>query len=108
MTDSDTREGTEATGGPAEEEHHPGVKEYVEIGIILAVLTAIEVGLYFAPVPRAVAVPALLGLTAAKFVLVVLWFMHLRFDSKWFRRLFWTGVIGASALFLVTVLITTL
>ncbi len=108
MSDTDTREGTGAPEGHGGEHHHPGVKEYVEIGVILAVLTAIEVGLYFAPVPRAIAVPALLALTAAKFVLVVLWFMHLRFDSRWFRRLFWTGVIGASILFLVTVLITIL
>lgn len=108
MTDTGTREPAGSTEGSGEGHGHPGVKEYVEIGIILAVLTAIEVGLFFAPVPRAVAVPSLLALTAAKFVLVVLWFMHLRFDSQWFRRLFWTALIGASLLFLVTVSITVL
>ncbi len=103
MADTETKE-PHASG---EEHHHPGVKEYVEIGVILAVLTAIEVGLYYADVPRQVAVPALLALTAAKFVLVVLWFMHLRFDSRWFRRLFWTGVIAASLLFFVTTILLT-
>ena len=103
MADTDTKE----PDAPGEEHHHPGVKEYVEIGVILAVLTAIEVALYYADVPRQVAVPALLTLTAAKFVLVVLWFMHLRFDSRWFRRLFWTGVIAASVLFFFTTILLT-
>ena len=103
MADTDTKE----QQAPEDEHNHPGVKEYVEIGVILAVLTAIEVGLYYADVPRQATIPALLILTAAKFVLVVLWFMHLRFDSVWFRRLFWTGVIIAGVLyFLLTLLLT--
>lgn len=101
MADTETRD------KDAPEPHHPGVKEYVEIGVILAVLTAIEVGLYYADAPRQATIPALLALTAAKFVLVVLWFMHLRFDSRWFRRLFWAGVIIAAVLyFVITVLLT--
>ena len=104
MSDTETRE---QDASPHDEHNHPGVKEYVEIGVILAVLTAIEVGLYYADIPRQVTIPALLGLTAAKFVLVVLWFMHLRFDSRWFRRLFWAGVLLASVLFFVAVVLLT-
>ncbi|HVL98559.1 MAG TPA: cytochrome C oxidase subunit IV family protein [Egibacteraceae bacterium] len=85
----------------AESEHgwHPGVTEYVQIGVILAVLTAIEVALYFAPVIRQVTVPALLFLTALKFVLVVAWFMHLRFDHRLFRRVFLVGLALATTVF---------
>lgn len=85
----------------AESEHgwHPGVSEYVMIGVILAVLTAIEVALYFAPVLRSVTIPALLFLTALKFVLVVAWFMHLRFDATFFRRVFMVGMALAAAVF---------
>ena len=39
--------------------------------------------------------PALLIMMAIKFVMVVLFFMHLRFDSKWFNMAFWTGLILA-------------
>ncbi|HVM15122.1 MAG TPA: cytochrome C oxidase subunit IV family protein [Egibacteraceae bacterium] len=95
----------------AESEHqwHPGPTEYIQIGIFLAVLTAIEVALYFAPVIRQVTVPALLFLTALKFVLVVAWFMHLRFDHLLFRRVFMVGIVLAAGVFgivIVTMLIT--
>ena len=85
----------------ADTEHsdHPGVTEYVQIGIILAVLTGLEVGLFFVDVPRAVSVPALLFLTAVKFVLVVAWFMHLRFDNRLFRRLMLVGLALAGAVY---------
>ena len=78
---------------------HPGVAEYVSIGVILAVITGIEVGLFFAGAPRAVSVPTLLFLTVLKFGLVVGWFMHLRFDNRLFRRLLMAGVAIALAVF---------
>lgn len=89
----------------AESEHgwHPGVSEYVMIGVILAVLTALEVALSFAPVVRAVVVPALLFLTVLKFVLVVAWFMHLRFDHIFFRRVFMVGLTLAATVFGIVV-----
>lgn len=85
----------------AEQEHgwHPGVAEYVQIAVILAVLTAAEVGLYFAPVMRPVTVTALIVLTLAKFGLVVAWFMHLRFDHRMFRRVFMVGLALAVTIF---------
>ena len=81
---------------------HPGPTEYVQIGIILAVITGIEVALYYADA-GAFTVPALLFLTVVKFALVIFWFMHLRFDSKLFRRIFFFGVILALAVFSATV-----
>lgn len=109
MADTEIKD---AVGGPAQSTeakhaHHPRVGEYIEIGIILAVLTAIEVALFYAPVPREVAVPSLIGLTIAKFVLVVMWFMHLRFDSKVFRRMLIAGVLLAAILYAVAVVLVT-
>ena len=78
---------------------HPGVADYVSIGVILAVITAIEVGLFFVDVSRAISVPTLLFLTVLKFVLVVGWFMHLRFDNRLFRRLLLAGVFIALVVF---------
>ncbi len=87
----------------AEEEghSHPGVGQYVEIGVILAVLTGIEVTMYIyrEPLGPSITTPALLILTAIKFMLVVLWFMHLRFDHKMFRRVFFFGVGLATFVF---------
>jgi cytochrome c oxidase subunit IV len=97
---TDTQHGTDTEHG-----NHPSVGQYVEIGVILAVLTAIEVALFFADVPREVTIPALLFLTAMKFILVVAWFMHLRFDHRIFRRLFIGGALLAGVLFAILILI---
>ena len=82
-----------------DEQYHPGTSEYIQIGIILAVLTAIEVSLYFLDIAQQLEIPALLALTAIKFVLVGFWFMHLRFDSPLFRRVFFVGVVLAFVIF---------
>jgi cytochrome c oxidase subunit 4 len=49
-------------------------------------------------------VPTLLLLSAIKFGMVVLWFMHLRFDSRLFGRLFVAGLALALSLFIVVLL----
>lgn len=82
---------------------HPDSSQYIVVGIILAVFTAIEVAISFATVPASVAVPSLIILTILKFALVVLWFMHLRFDSGWFRRLFMFGLVIALAVYAATI-----
>ena len=84
---------------------HPSPKEYVRIAVVLAVVTAIEVGIYYAEISRGLLIPALLILAAIKFVLVVLWYMHLRFDSRTYARFFMIGLAGAVTLFLVVLLI---
>ncbi len=69
-------------------DNHPGPREYVVIGIILAVLTALEVGAFFLDATSALVVSILLTLSFAKFVIVVGYFMHLKFDDPRFRALF--------------------
>jgi cytochrome c oxidase subunit 4 len=83
---------------------HPSPKEYIRIAVVLAVVTAIEVGIYYAEISRALLIPALLILAAIKFVLVVLWYMHLRFDSRTYARFFMIGLAGAVTLFLLVLL----
>lgn len=81
---------------------HPGVAQYVEIAIFLAVFTALEVALYEGMRRGLIAwigVTGLLVVTALKFALVVLWFMHLRFDHALFRRVFLVGIVLAIAVF---------
>jgi cytochrome c oxidase subunit 4 len=90
-----TVEETEA----AELAHHPEPIVYVKVAVVLTVVTAIEVAIYYVSAIRDVLVPSLLALAAIKFALVVLWFMHLRFDSKIFRRLFVFGLVLAILVF---------
>jgi cytochrome c oxidase subunit 4 len=83
------------------EEKHPGPLEYVQIGAILAVITAIEVGIYYIDLSQALLVTALLVFSAAKFSLVVLWFMHLKFDHPLFSTMFIMGFFLALSIFVV-------
>ncbi|MGH2540043.1 MAG: cytochrome C oxidase subunit IV family protein [Actinomycetota bacterium] len=89
------------SGAPHRE--HPSPKEYIRIGVILGVLTALEVATYYVDV-GGVLVPTLLGLAAVKFALVVMWFMHLRFDSPTYARFFLMGLAGAATLYLVVLI----
>jgi caa(3)-type oxidase subunit IV len=87
----------EAHDGP----RHPEPRQYVTIAIVLAVITAIEVGVYYITAVKDLLVPMLLTMSVIKFVLVALWFMHLRFDSHVFRRFFLIGIVLALLVFAV-------
>lgn len=78
------------------EHAHPGPAAYVKVALILAFVTALEVGAYYiSGLSPHVLSAILLVMMVVKFALVGLWFMHLRFDSILFRRLFVTGIILA-------------
>ena len=83
---------------------HPSPREYVRIGIILVVLTAIEVAISYSDIRSAIMIPALLGLAFVKFLLVVLWFMHLKFDDRRYARFFVMGLALAFTLFLIVLI----
>lgn len=88
--------------GPVEERelsHHPGPRQYVGVAVVLAIITSIEVAIYYIDAVRSLLVPMLIFFSFLKFVMVVLWFMHLRFDSRLFRRLFVTGLVLAFIVF---------
>jgi cytochrome c oxidase subunit 4 len=83
----------------AHKEHgHPTAGVYAKVGLVLFVLTALEVGLYeitygshAGPSAEAIKpffVPLLLLLSAAKFALVAMFYMHLKQDHKLFSGVF--------------------
>ncbi len=80
---------------------HPGPREYVKIAVILAVVTIAEVTIYYMKLRHGILIPALLGFSALKFSLVVLWFMHLKFDHRTFAKTFVTGLAIATTIYLV-------
>jgi cytochrome c oxidase subunit 4 len=78
-----------AVGGPhVEEEHHPQAPTYIVVAIILTILTAFEIGVFYAPFLQAILVPLLIILAVLKFILVAAFYMHLHFDSRVFSGLF--------------------
>jgi len=90
-------------GAPPARRHgaHPGPLEYVQIGAVLAMLTAIEVAVYYVNIQQGLFITILLALSATKFAFVVLWFMHLRFDSRLFSTMFIGGFALAASVFVV-------
>ena len=87
------------------EHAHPSDLEYIKVAIVLAAITLAEVLVYYVEALEDFLVPILLVMSAFKFVIVVLWFMHLRFDSRLFRRFFVTGLL--LALFVYLIVLTT-
>ena len=78
------------------EHAHPKAKEYLGIAVILTVITAVEVAIFYIPAMKPVLVPSLLVLSALKFALVVMFYMHLKFDHQLFSWLFVVPMVLAA------------
>ena len=68
---------------------HASTRTYIQVAVVLAIITAVEVAsLYIPGIPNSLLVISLLGMSVVKFVLVVGFFMHLRYDHNIMRSLF--------------------
>ena len=74
---------------------HPTAKTYVIIGVVLTIITAVEVAIFYIPALAGVLVPTLLLLSALKFALVVMFYMHLKCDSTLFSSVFFAPMVLA-------------
>ena len=84
---------------------HPTPKRYVQIAIVLGILTAIEIALYYTEdIVGVFTDPILIILAVGKFIIVVGWFMHLRFENKMINRFFAGGMILALFLFAIVMI----
>jgi caa(3)-type oxidase subunit IV len=72
----------------SEHAHPAGPRTYLVIGIFLLLLTVMEVAVFYIRALAVVLVPVLLLLALAKFALVAMFYMHLRFDHRWFSYMF--------------------
>jgi cytochrome c oxidase subunit 4 len=81
-------------------EEHPGERVYVNVAIILAVITALEVVIYYVDALSGILVPTLIIMSLAKFVTVVGYFMHLKYDDRRFAWIFSAGLLTAIAVFI--------
>jgi cytochrome c oxidase subunit 4 len=89
----------------AHEEHHPQWNTYWKVALILTLITVGEVWMYYVPsiVASRAFVPGLLTLSALKFAIVVMFYMHLKYDHKLFRTLF-TGPLFIAASILIALM----
>ena len=90
---------------PDHAHEHPTWKQYRWVALILTVITIFEVWAYYIPsfVASRGFVPTLLILSALKFTIVVMFYMHLKYDHRLFRVLF-TGPLLIAALTLLALM----
>jgi cytochrome c oxidase subunit 4 len=67
---------------------HASVRTYLYVALVLTAITALEVGVIYIRFLTPIVVPLLLAMSVAKFVLVVMFFMHLRYDARSLTGLF--------------------
>ena len=89
-----------------EVQHHPGWSTYWKVALILTLITVAEVWAYYVPsfVASRAFVPSLLAMSALKFAIVVMFYMHLKYDHKLFRVLF-TGPLLVAPVTLISLLL---
>lgn len=86
-------------------EHGWPDRKYIWLAVFLAAVTAAEIWAHSVDVLGPLFVPAMIIMMVVKFLAVVLFFMHLRFDSPIFGWLFWSGLglaVGVYVAFLLT------
>jgi cytochrome c oxidase subunit 4 len=91
MSDQAIEHGHGAHGHAAHAVHeseHPGWQVYTLVAVVLIVLTAMEIGVFYAPFLQAWLVPMLIVLAILKFILVAGFYMHLKYDAAVFTTLF--------------------
>jgi cytochrome c oxidase subunit 4 len=96
-----------AAPAPVDEHEHPDARQYVLIAVVLVILTGIEVATSYLEgyVNSNILITALALMAATKFFLVAAWYMHMRMDAPLFRRLFVLGIIGASCVYGIVLLV---
>ena len=71
---------------------HPTPLTYFKVAMILTVITAIEVGVFYVEGLGKGIIPILIILSGIKFSLVAMFYMHLRYDARLFSGLFVGGL----------------
>ena len=77
--------------------HHEASKFhiFVQLAMILAVITGVEIVLIYIPLAKWLIVTSLVTLSLVKFMLVIFIFMHLKWDKLFCTILFFIGLILA-------------
>ena len=65
-----------------QEASHPKPITYVVVAMTLAIITAIEVAIFYVTGIGHAIIPVLVVLSAGKFALVAMFYMHLRYDAR--------------------------
>jgi len=85
-------------GAGAAGHEHASVRTYVRVALVLTLVTAMEVGVIYIRQLSPIVVPLLLAMSIAKFALVAMFFMHLRYDGRALTAVFVGPLLIAAGL----------
>ena len=85
-------------GGAGTAPEHASVRVYIRVALVLTLVTALEVGVIYIRQLSPIIVPLLLAMSVAKFALVVMFFMHLRYDPRSLTAVFVGPLLIATGL----------
>jgi|ETNmetMinimDraft_2_1059921.scaffolds.fasta_scaffold158296_1 cytochrome c oxidase subunit 4 len=77
---------------------HPTPATYLKVAIVLSTITAIEVAIFYATWLGHGIIPVLVVLSGAKFSIVAMFYMHLKYDARLFTNFFISGLLLAMAI----------
>jgi cytochrome c oxidase subunit 4 len=96
---------THAGGGHGQSHAHPTAKTYLGIAVVLTIVTVIEVAVFYVPALHPFLVPILLTLSALKFAIVAMWYMHLKFDPRLYSWVFVVPMVFAAGIILALIVL---
>ena len=68
---------------------------FVQIAMLLAIITGVEIVIIYLPIAKWIVVTLLAVLSLVKFLYVIFYFMHLKFDRLFCTILFFIGLVLA-------------
>jgi cytochrome c oxidase subunit IV len=90
----------------AEAHEHPNPRQYVLIALVLVIVTGIEIATSYLNTGHTnLIIVALFLMAAFKFFLVAAWYMHMKTDQPFFRRIFVVGLVGAGIVYGIVMLV---
>lgn len=95
----------EQHAGAEHASEHPSPAKYILIATYLTLITIFEVAIYYVEALSDFFIAIFLILSAIKFLIVAMFYMHLKFDAKLFSTLFIFGIVLATFLMFALLLL---
>jgi len=96
MTETSTIEHPEPSFDPHLEEEHAKYFTFFNVAMAMILITAIEIVIIYLPLHEVLIFSSLFALSLVKFLAVIWWFMHLRWDKALCTILFMMGLFIAT------------
>lgn len=97
---------THPASGAHGETPHASIRTYVMVAVILTLITAMEFSVIYIRRLTPILVPLLLVLSGGKFALVVLFFMHLRYEPRTLSVIFTGSLVIATGVAIALMTLT--